>query len=179
MNTQMNIDRGAIKKQLCFEELYRRNKSNLIRYAIKYLSDGFYAEDVVQDVFMGVFQQNYCFVSEIVALRFLYTGVRHRCIDLLRNKQISMNYENTYKVEAGIANDRYDNLQLKELFWTVENKISSLPPKCKQIFVLKYRNERSNPEISQLLGLSVRTVENQVYIARNILREYLKTYLCS
>lgn len=90
-----------------------------------------------------------------------------------------MNYENTYKVEAGIANDRYDNLQLKELFWTVENKISSLPPKCKQIFVLKYRNERSNPEISQLLGLSVRTVENQVYIARNILREYLKTYLCS
>lgn len=72
-----------------------------------------------------------------------------------------------------------NTLLTKEFFVIVENRIKGLPPKCKQIFVMKYKNEYSNPEISEKLGLSIRTVENQIYIARNVLREYVDSYLCS
>lgn len=44
---------------------------------------------------------------------------------------------------------------------------------------MKSRKSLSNSEISDLLGLSLRTVENQVYIARNVLRKYVDYYLCS
>ena len=58
-------------------------------------------------------------------------------------------------------------------------KINSLPPKCKQIFIMKFQKEFSNPEISRNLGLSLRTIENQLYIARGVLRKQTDRYLCS
>ena len=73
----------------------------------------------------------------------------------------------------------HNELLTKEFFIIVENGIDTLPPKCKQIFVMKSRKSLSNSEISNLLGLSLRTVENQVYIARNVLRKYIDSYLCS
>lgn len=45
--------------------------------------------------------------------------------------------------------------------------------------MMKYDNEYSNPEIGKRLGLSIRTVENQVYIARNMLRDCVNLYLYS
>lgn len=169
-------DYKATKQQILLEDLYIKNRIYLIRYATN-LIDYFYAEDVVQDVFISLLQQNFHFISEMVTLRLLYTSVYHRCIDLLRNRQVIRNYEKSYKNDNDT--NQCDVLLIKEFFLTMENQIATLPPKCKQIFILKYRDERNNPEISKMLGLSVRTVENQVYIARNILRKHLNTYLIS
>ena len=172
----IKTDYRTTRKQTFLEKLYMRNRIQLIRYATSMI-DNFYAEDVVQDVFTTLLQQNYHFISEMIALRFLYASVHHRCIDLLRNNQIVNNYKKSYKQEEYIS--QCDTLLTKEFFLTIESRIAILPSKCKQVFILKYRDERNNPEISQLLGLSVRTVENQVYIARNILRKHLNTYLIS
>ena len=68
---------------------------------------------------------------------------------------------------------------IKGKIYHYENGKDTLPPKCKQIFVMKSRKSLSNSEISNLLGLSLRTVENQVYIARNVLQKYIDSYLCS
>ena len=166
----------ATRKQTFLEKLYMRHRMQLIRYATNMI-DNFYAEDVVQDVFMSLLQQGYQFISEMVALKLLYISIHHRCIDLLRNNQIVNNYKKSYKKEE--YSSQYDKLLTKEFFLTIESRIAILPPKCKQVFILKYRDERNSPEISKMLGLSVRTVENQVYIARNILRKHLNTYLIS
>ena len=56
--------------------------------------DEFYAEDVVQDVFTGLFQQTNYFVSEMAALKCIYIAIYNRSIDMLRHKQIVQHYEN-------------------------------------------------------------------------------------
>ena len=92
---------------------------------------------------------------------------------MLRHKQIVQHYETAHsdKKREEVSIGEYNELLTKEFFIIVENGIDTLPPKCKQIFVMK--------EISNLLGLSLRTVENQVYIARNVLQKYIDSYLCS
>lgn len=180
MNTQFIDSNPYQKGNIFLEGIYRRYRGHLIRYAGKILHDGFYAEDVVQDVFIGLFQKTIYFVSEATAVNYIYTAIYNRCVDLIRHRQTVQQYETVCsdkKEEVDI--DRYNDLITKEFFIIVEKGINTLPPKCKQIFTMKSRKELSNPEISNLLGLSLRTVENQVYIARNILREYVDSYLCS
>lgn len=181
MNTQsVNISLYQ-KEDISLEKIYGKYKSYLIKYAEKVMSDEFYAEDVVQDVFIGLLQQTNYYVSEAAALKYIYTAIFNRCIDLIRHKQIAQRYKNVFSDKKGkeINVDEYDHLLKKEFFMIVENRIDTLPPKCKQIFIMKSRKEFSNSEISNLLGLSLRTIENQVYIARNVLRKYVDSYLCS
>lgn len=180
MNTQF-IDSNPFQKGNIFlEDIYRKYKERFIRYADKVLSDGFYAEDVVQDVFMGLFQQTIYFVSEAAAMKYIYIAVYNRCVDLIRHRQTIQQYETVCRdKKEEVCIDRCNELITREFLILVENRIDTLPPKCKQIFIMKSRKELSNPEISNLLGLSLRTVENQVYIARNILRKYVDSYLCS
>ena len=52
-----------------------------------------------------------------------------------------------------------------------------LPDKCRSIFILSRMEGRTNPEIAEILGLSIRTVENQIYRALKILKKSLSNYL--
>ena len=181
MNTQSVNTSLYQKGDISLERIYGKYRNSFIRYAGKVLSDEFYAEDVVQDVFTGLFQQTNYFVSEMAALKCIYIAIYNRSIDMLRHKQIVQHYETAHsdKQREEVSIGEYNELLTKEFFIIVENGIDTLPPKCKQIFVMKSRKSLSNSEISNLLGLSLRTVENQVYIARNVLQKYIDSYLCS
>lgn len=181
MNTQSANISLYQKGNISLEDIYKKYKSYFMRYAVRVMSDEFYAEDVVQDVFIGLFQQSNYFVSEAAALKYVYTAIYNRCVDLLRHRQIAERYEEACndKKKREVYSDERNELLTKEFLMIVENKIDALPPKCKQIFIMKYRKEFSNPDISDALKLSLRTVENQIYIARGVLRKYMDIYLCS
>lgn len=181
MNTQSDYTTLYQIKDISLEQIYGKYRHSFIRYAGKVLCNEFYAEDVVQDIFTGLFQHTNYFVSEAVALKYIYTAIYYRSIDLIRHRQITQKYEEMYCNENNcvLHEDGYSDLQEKEFFVMVDKKIKSLPPKCKQIFIMKFKCELSNPEISRNLGLSLRTIENQIYIARGILRKQTAMYLCS
>lgn len=159
-----------MENPVSLERIYRKYRLCFVRYAGWVMSDYLYAEDVVQDVFAKLFLCNYCFVSETAALGFIYRAVTNRSVDLMRSSRKMEGISAAVESSQPSMNVD-DGLEYKELYLTIEKQIASLPPKCRKIFVLKYKKEQSNPEIGKLLGLSVRTVENQVYIARNILRK--------
>ena len=164
MNTQ-SIDISLYQKgDIALEDIYKKFKNCFMRYAGKVLSQ----------------QTNY-FVSEAAALKYIYAAIYNRCIDLVRHRQIAQRYEEIYSNEKNrvVHINGYNDLLAKEFFVIVEKRINSLPPKCKQIFIMKFQKEFSNPEISRNLGLSLRTIENQLYIARGVLRKQTDRYLCS
>lgn len=170
METQEKLQSVNHSIQVNLEDIYRKYRACFVRYADGVMSDCLYAEDVVHDVFAKLFLGDYCFVSELAALGFIYKALNNRCIDLLRNAQT---VQRSYMAMEPRHSDTdiESDLEARELYRTIEKHIAALPPQCRKIFLLKYKKNQSNPEIGKLLGLSVRTVENQVYIARNILRK--------
>jgi RNA polymerase sigma-70 factor (ECF subfamily) len=79
-----------------------------------------------------------------------------------------------YHLEADGTADR--NILQKELEQKIETALEQLPPKCKAIFVLSRFENLKNKEIAATLGVSLKTVENQMGIALKKLRDELKSY---
>ncbi|MCD8165728.1 MAG: RNA polymerase sigma-70 factor [Bacteroides sp.] len=162
------------------EKVYSRYYPNFVSFACHLTGSNLHAEDIVQDVFETLCKHSSVFVSEQALLKYIYRSIYNRGIDLIRHRHICNRYEENVLEEEKrkILLPVYDILY-KELHGMVEKRIEALPPRCREIFIRKYREEQSNPEISKSLGLSVKTVENQVFIARVALKKYLDTYLCS
>ncbi len=180
MNTHENPIGNTLCRQTLVEGVYRQYYDRLVLYAQRMLCSSLFAEDAVQDVFTHLIQQDMYFMSEAAAANYIFRSVYNRCVDKLRRRQMMQQFEDFFLDEhktrpMAAGND----ILYRELFSIVENRIDRLSPQCRKVFSMKYRDEQSNMEISQQLGLSLKTVENHVYMARNTLRSYLQTYLCS
>ena len=90
MNTQSVNTSLYQKGDISLERIYGKYRNSFIRYAGKVLSDEFYAEDVVQDVFTG-----------LAALKCIYIAIYNRSIDMLRHKQIVQHYETAHSDKKG------------------------------------------------------------------------------
>lgn len=181
MNTHEPLNNHCSNREnLSLEALYSKYYQRIVVFVSKTLNSNLFAEDIVQDVFITLYKQEMRFLSEPAFVNYIYRSAYNKCIDTLRRKQMMQRYEDVYmdeyKPKAMATNNEFLYKELSEI---VENRIDKLPPKCKLIFSMKYRKEQTNPEISEKLGLSLKTVENQVFIARTALRNHLRPYLCS
>lgn len=130
------------------------------------------AEDIVQNVFLRVWQKRDKLKDDFVIQSFLYKSVYNEFIDLYRKEKSTMALEKIY-IEAldVVINHEDDDNGLEGLITLVKNEIQNLPPKCKQTFLLSKQDGLTNVEIAEYLDLSIKTVEAQITKAFSIIRK--------
>lgn len=164
-----------------FKELYKSIAPMLIFYAGKYVN-AVTAEDLVQDVFLKVWQKRtFLFLKEGIKT-YLYRSVQHACLDYLKHQEVKGDYINAVttklKIEEIYYNDDPQSLFAEdERLELIYKEIDKLPDKCREIFTMSYLEERKTSEIAVLLNISTRTVEVQLYKALKILRGILLSCL--
>ena len=164
-----------------FKELYKSNAPMLIFYAAKYVN-AITAEDLVQDVFLKVWQKRtFLFLKEGIKT-YLYRSVQHACLDYLKHQEVKGDYINAVttklKIEEIYYNDDPQSLFAEdERLELIYKEMDKLPEKCREIFTMSYLEERKTSEIAVLLNISTRTVEAQLYKALKILRSVLLSCL--
>lgn len=153
----------------------------LIFYAGKYVN-AVTAEDLVQDVFLKVWQKRtFLFLKEGIKT-YLYRSVQHACLDYLKHQGVKGDYINAVttklKIEEIYYNDDPQSLFAEdERLELIYKEMDKLPDKCREIFTMSYLEERKTSEIAVLLNISTRTVEVQLYKALKILRGILLSCL--
>lgn len=160
-----------------FGVIYDRYWLKLYNYALNVLEDKAVCEDIVQEVFVSLWQQsNSQKIDNISA--YLFQSVKFQVFKHLRKGKIARRYlERVTLLQS--HNDTEEQFIAKELESELSKVLSRLPERCRQIFVLSRFEHRSNREIALQLDLSVQTVKNQISKALASLREQLPadTYL--
>jgi RNA polymerase sigma-70 factor (ECF subfamily) len=135
------------------------------------------AKDVLQDVFLKLWNNraNIEFGDHIK--HYLFKATVHTSYNFLRNGRNKRNVESTEGIVELPSPPGEDNPEFRELDEKVRAAIDRLPPKCKTIYILCRHEGLKYQQIADTLGLSIKTVENQMGIALQKLRDELKPFL--
>lgn len=173
-------------KNADFDRIYTIYFPKLVRFSKAYLLFQEDAENLVQDIFLKLWEQydQIPFNGNLNA--FLFTIVKNRCIDTLRkSSQTQGQYCPLSQVEHKelefklYSLQRFDenNLSLPEIEDIIRHAVDSLPTRCREIFWLSRMEGLKHKEIAERLNISVNTVEGQMAIALRKLKVSLKDYL--
>lgn len=152
-----------------FSIIYDRYWSKLFHYALNVLEDKTVCEDIVQEVFVSLWQKSDSLKIDNLSA-YLFQSVKFQIFNYLRNGKIAQRHlERITFLQS--HNDTEEHLVAKELESELTRLIDRLPERCRQIFLLSRFEHRSNQEIALQLGLSVQTVKNQITKALAFLRD--------
>jgi RNA polymerase sigma-70 factor (ECF subfamily) len=154
------------------ESIFHQYYSPLCNYATKVISSSTIAEDIVQDLFVQLWENKKKLDSIENTEYFLLRATKYKCIDYLRTKRINSEIPIEDLPEIIYTeNKKINEEDIEPLFYYYTSK---LPPKTREIFLLSRKSGLTYKEIANDLNISVKTVENQMSRALRIMRELLK-----
>ena len=175
MEEQSFISQLNKKKPQAFRILFNTYCRALILYAMDFNIKQDAAEDIVQDIFVRIYEGSSTFPNMEALRSFLYTSVRNHCLNLLKHEKIRQNYVQKFNPEEEEAAGQ-EEIELKmlkeEVYRRIFTILETLPPQCRKIFELHLQGMK-NESIAGMLELSVHTVKTQKKRAMKQLREQL------
>lgn len=154
-----------------FKEIFEEYYSPLYNYAASILNDRELAEDVVQQLFIQLWEKQALEHVEHPQA-YLLRSTKFKCIDYLRSNQIKPLSVELVPESELIQHEFHDEDIIPMLHFFA----ASLPPKTREVFLLSRVEGYSNQEIADQLEVSIKTVENQMTRALKKLREILKEH---
>lgn len=163
----LDFNNKDISDEVFFKNIYLENYPSLIVFAKGYVKQKPIAEDLVEDVFIKLWN-NRKVISTIQNLKvYLFVAVRNTCFNYLvklkkYNLQSIEDLDIDFEQITATAEDKIISNERVEL---IHQEINKLPKKCKAIFILIKEEGLKYTEVAQLLNLSIKTVETQMSIA--------------
>ncbi len=160
-----------------FEKLFLKYHKKVYVFAYKLLSDSSDAEELVQNVFMSIWDQRKRLKISSSFISYLFGITRHMVYDFIQQK-IRFNAFVEYNIhknqEFAFVTD--DDVQYRELEEKLSQLIEKLPERRKEIFMLSRYSGLSYKEISNKLDITENTVDTQIRNALDFLRKQLFDY---
>ncbi|EOZ91499.1 RNA polymerase ECF-type sigma factor [Indibacter alkaliphilus LW1] len=157
------------KDKKSFDLIFERYWKRLYLYAYKIFQDQGICEDIVQEVFIKLWENAES--NPINNLEgYLFRAVKFRISNAIRN------LKNTSQIDDVLGNLPLQHpvdldFEFQETNGLIHRSIESLPEKCREIFRLSREEHLSNREIAERLDISIRTVETQIYRALKVIRK--------
>lgn len=157
------MDRKELVKW--FELLYMP----LGMYALRIVDDIDTAEDLVQDAFIKTLEaiDRSVLISDPKA--WMYRSVRNECISYLRRRKVSVDISEI-EDQSDVSDETIEDSERDARVWRA---VDALPDRCREIFLMSKRDGMSGEEIAEELGVSVKTVRNQLTKAMSRMRDAL------
>jgi len=159
-----------------FRKVFDSCYEDLCRYAFTIVKDFDIAEDIVQSMFMKLWEMRDSVDINTSVRSYLFRSVYNQCINHLEHKAVRVRYDKAAVLEPA-PDEQQPGVFPDELADNIRKAVDSLPPQCRSIFIMSRYEDLKYSEIAGKLGISVNTIQNQVCKALKLLREALKDQL--
>lgn len=161
-----------------FDSIYTDHYAALYQYAYTMVNDSTLAEEMVHQVFLKILEKNGPVTIHTSVKSYLYRAVHNECLNYFKHQKVKQGHS----VRSGTEPDYHTDtpagkIQYKELETRLRSAINELPEQCRIIFQMSRYEELKYAEIALQLGISAKTVENQIGKALKKLRIQLADYL--
>lgn len=156
-----------------FDALFRQHYAALVLYGLKYLKDKEQSKEIVQEIFIGMYERQQDLVIRKNPKSYLFQSVRNRCLNELDKMKTEKKRREAYGSEKDASYMFADPLEAAEFEAKLHGLIEGLPPACQKVFRLSRFDGKTNAEIAEQLDISKRTVETQISKALRMLRKAL------
>lgn len=165
------------RDEAVFEQLFRQFHPALCRYAFGVLKDVAASEEVVQDVFLKIWEKRNELQVTVSVKAYLYRAVHNSCLNRIDKKKREVRMDEVPLKVVHQASAPVEDVQSRELEKAIAAAMQQLPEQCRKVFELSRFGDMKYKEIADALNISVKTVENQMGKALRIMREQLAPYI--
>src|SRR6202000_2837444 len=166
------------RDEQAFGDLFKTHFKQLRNYAFSFVQEQTLAEDIVQTVFLRLWDRIEVLNFGDSVAAYLYRAVYNESLNALKHSKVRRSHHSWLNLQMkDLTDTAHRNLQLQELERQLRAAINDLPEQCRTIFQLSRYEDLRYREIGLRLGISVKTVENQMGKALKLLRAALVEFL--
>jgi RNA polymerase sigma-70 factor (family 1) len=148
---------------VAFEEIFSRYWLKLYRAALKRVKSREVAEEIIQDLFTLLWAKRGSVQIRISLAAYLFTSVRYLVINHIQKEMVRESYKDSFQAANVFCdNSTEETVFLNELIRNIEKEVKSLPSQCRSVFELSRKENKTNREIAEVLGISEKTVEGHL-----------------
>jgi len=158
-----------------FQKIYSTYCEPLYRFAYSYLKDSFESEEIIQDVFLKVWEKRADVDLQKSFKSYLYRITVNKIFNELKHRVVKQKYEqHALNFDQITGETPESSIEFQELNKKLELLLARLPEQQRKILIMSRWKGLSNAEIAETLDISLRTVENQIYRAAKFVKLHLK-----
>ena len=158
MDQQDFIEQINRKSPRAFHDFFKSHYKTLVHFTMQYVKTLEDAEDIMQNVFIRLWENDIQSESYNSLQTYLYTSARNAALDFLKHKEVEKRHADYASLQDATDADLHLKMLEEELYRTLWQLVEELPQRRKEIFKL-YIGGKRNEEIARLLGVSVETVK--------------------
>ena len=154
-----------------FDQYFER----LFSFAVHIVFREDVANDIVQEVFINLYEKSSQLNYELSLKTYLFNSVRNRCFNYLRDRKVEDRRMNLY-AEACIWSDNMDWVEEEDVLKKIQELMQELPEKCREICQKRFLEGKRIEEIAQELRMTESTVRVQLHRGIKKLRQHFMEY---
>lgn len=158
-----------------FKDVFELFYPKLCYFAKTFIRRDDIAKDIVQEIFLKIYEKNNKYDSLGSFRSFIYQSVKNRCLDYLKHEKISNSYVSQMNYEER-GDYVLSNMIETEIISNIYEAINKLPKECSKIMIMSLKGMK-NQEIADFLQLSIYTVKAQKQRGLQLLKELLPSDL--
>lgn len=165
----------CLSNEKIFKAVYEEYFTALKYFAVSYVKDDEVAADLLQDVFIKLWNKGDTFDDELQLQTYLYKVVHNHCLTYIRDEQRKENRLKEFCVEEAEESFMFQMIE-SEVYALINQVFEELPEACRNVYI-KSLEGKSHKEIAEELNIAISTIKKHKTNANNYLRRRLKNLL--
>lgn len=164
------IERLKRNDRNAYSELFEGYFDKLFTFALNMVFREDVANDIVQEVFIAIYEKS-VFTNYKGSLKaYLYTSVRNRCYNYLRDAKVEDRNMALY-AEAAVYSDNVDAIDEEEILEKIRQVMDELPDRCREVCLLRFVKGYKYSDIAEQLSMNENTVKVQLHRGMEKIKE--------